>query len=119
MMILTSSSPLIAAKVTIASITVGLNDVFVWHRHRLKFWPLFESLLIHVPMLILDGVEFAPLPVACGLTQGWPASCTLYIIGVDPLLSSLQQTHHISFVSGLVDDWSMGCHGMLVFSAVS
>ena len=43
----------------------------------------------------------------------------LYIIGVDPLLSSLQQTPRISGVSGFVDDWSMGCHGMLAISAVS
>ena len=63
---------------------------------------IVESLLTHVLMLILDGVEFAPLPVACGLTQGCPASCMLHIIGVDPLLSSLQQTPHISGVSGLV-----------------
>ena len=43
----------------------------------------------------------------------------LYIIGVDPLLSSLQQTPHISGVSGFVDDWSMGCHGLPAISAVS
>ena len=43
----------------------------------------------------------------------------LYIIGVDPLLSSLQQTPRISSVCGFVDDWSMGCHGMLAISAVS
>ena len=43
----------------------------------------------------------------------------LYIIGVDPLLSSLQQTPRISGVSGFVDGWSMGCHGMLAISAVS
>ena len=43
----------------------------------------------------------------------------LHIIGVDPLLSSLQQTPHISGVSGFVDDWSIGCHGMLAISAVS
>ena len=39
----------------------------------------------------------------------------LYIIGVDTLLSSLQQTPCISCVSGFVDDWSMGCHGMLAW----
>ena len=43
----------------------------------------------------------------------------LYIIGVDPLLSSLQQTPHISGVSGFVDDGSMGCHGLPAISAVS
>ena len=43
----------------------------------------------------------------------------LDIIGVDPLLSSLQQTPRISGVSGFVDGWSMGCHGMLAISAVS
>ena len=43
----------------------------------------------------------------------------LYIIGVDSLLSSLQQTPRTSSVSGFVDDWSMGCHGMLAISAVS
>ena len=57
--------------------------------------------------------------MASGLTQGCPASCMLYIIGVDPLLSSLQQTPRISGVSGFVDDWSMGCHGMLAIFAVS
>ena len=41
-MILTCSSPLIAAKVTIAWITVGFNDIFVRHRHRRKFWPLLN-----------------------------------------------------------------------------
>ena len=43
----------------------------------------------------------------------------LYIIGVDPLLSSLQQTPRISGVCGFVDDWSMGFHGMLAISSVS
>ena len=43
----------------------------------------------------------------------------LYIIGVDPLLSSLPQTPRISGVSGFVDGWSMGCHGMLAISADS
>ena len=43
----------------------------------------------------------------------------LYIIGVDPSLSSLQQTPHISGVSGFVDDWSMGCHGLPAISAAS
>ena len=80
---------------------------------------IVESLLISMPVLILDGVEFAPLVLASGLTQGSLASCMLYIIGVDPLLSSLQQTSHISGVSGFVDDWSMGCHGLPAISAVS
>ena len=80
---------------------------------------IVESLLISMPVLILDGVEFAPLELASGLTQGCPASCMLYIIGVDPLLSSLQQTPHISSVSGFVDDWSMGCHGLSAISEVS
>ena len=80
---------------------------------------IVESLLINLPVLILDGVELAPLHLASGLTQGCPASCMLYIIGVDPLLSSLQQTPHISGVSGFVDDWSMGCHGLPAISAVS
>ena len=52
---------------------------------------IVESLLINMPVLILDGVEFAPLHLASGLTQGCLASCMLYIIGVDPLLSALQQ----------------------------
>ena len=56
---------------------------------------IVESLLINMPVLILDGVEFAPLHLASGLTQGCHASCMLYIIGVDPLLSALQQTPHI------------------------
>ena len=77
-----------------------------------------ESFLINMPVLILDGVEFAPLELASGLTQGCPASCMLYIIGVDPLLSSLQQTPHTSGVSGFVDDWSMGCHGLSAISEV-
>ena len=73
---------------------------------------IVESLLINMPVLILDGVELVPLELASGLTQGCPASCMLYIIGVDPLLPSLQQTPHISGVSGSVDDWSMGWHGL-------
>ena len=80
---------------------------------------LVECLLVNIPVLILDGVEFAPLHLASGLTQGCPASCMLSIIGVDPLLCSLQQTPRVSGVSGFVDDWSMGCHGMLAISAVS
>ena len=80
---------------------------------------LVECLLVNMPVLILDGVEFAPLHLASGLTQGCPASCMLYIIGVDPLLSSLHQTPRVSGVSGFVDDWSMGCHGMPAVSAVS
>ena len=64
------------------------------------------------------SVEFAPLHLASGLTQGCPSSCMLYIIGVDPLLSSLQQTR-LSGVSGFVDDWIMGCQGMPAISAVS
>ena len=76
---------------------------------------IVESLLINMPVLILDGVEFAPLELVSGLTQGCPASCMLYIVGVDPLLPSLQQTPHISGVSVFVDDWSHGlpwhvCH---------
>ena len=47
MMILTCSSPLIAAKVTIAWITVCFNDVFVRHRHRRKFWPLLNRFSAH------------------------------------------------------------------------
>ena len=70
---------------------------------------IVESLRINMPVLILDGVEFEPLHLASGLTQGCPVSCMLYIIGVDPLLSSLQQTPRVSGVSGFVDDWSMGC----------
>ena len=78
---------------------------------------IVESLLINMPVLILDGVEFAPLHLASGLTQGCPASCMLYIIGVDPLLSSLQQTPHISGVSGFLDDlWvAMACLPSLQF----
>ena len=72
-----------------------------------------------MPVLILDGVEFAPLHLASGLTQGFLASCMLNIIGFDPFLSSLQQTFRIAGVSGFDDDWSMGCHGMFVISAVS
>ena len=79
---------------------------------------IVESLLINMPVLILNGVEFAPLHLASGLTQGCPASCMLYIIGVDLLQSFLQQTPRISGVSGFLDDWSMGCHGMLAISAV-
>ena len=76
---------------------------------------IIESLLINMPVLILHGVEVAPLELASGLTQGCSASCMLYIIGVDPLLSSLQQTPHISGVSGFIDDWVHGlpwlaCH---------
>ena len=80
---------------------------------------IVKSILINMPVLILEGVEFAPLHFASGLTQGCLASCMLYISGVDPLLSSLQQTPHISGVSGFVDDRSMGCHGLPAISAVS
>ena len=41
-----------------------------------------------MPVLILDGVEIAPLHLASGLTKGCPASCMLYKIGVDLLLAS-------------------------------
>ena len=78
-----------------------------------------ESFLFNMPVLILDGVVLVPLQLVSGLIQGYPASCMLYIIGVDPLLPSLQQTPHISGVSGFVDDWSMGCHGLPAISAVS
>ena len=80
---------------------------------------LVDCLLLNVPVLILDGVEFAPLHLASGLTQGCPASCMHYIIGVDPLLFSLHQTPLVSGVSAFVDDWSMGCQGMPALSAVS
>ena len=80
---------------------------------------IVESLLFSVPVLLLDGVELAPLQLASRLVQGYLASCMLYIIRVDPLLPSLQQTPHISGVSGFVDDWSMGCHGLPAISAVS
>ena len=104
-MILICSSPLIAAKVIIASITASTPpDILA----------IVESLLINMPVLFLDCVEFAPLELVSGLTHSCPASCMLYIIGVDPLLSSLQQTPHISGVSGFVDDWVHGpwlaCH---------
>ena len=84
-----------------------------------EIFAIVESLLINMPVLILDGVEFAPLVLASGLTQGCPASGMFYIIGVNPLLSSLQQTPHISSVSGFVDDCSMGCHGLSATSEVS
>ena len=80
---------------------------------------LVECLLVNMPVLILDGVEFAPLHLASGLTQGCPASYMLYIIGVDPLLSSLHQTPLVSGVPGFVDDRCMGCEGMPALSAVS
>ena len=80
---------------------------------------LVDCLLVNMPVLILDGVEFVPFHLASGLTQGSPASCMLYIIGVDPLLSSFQQSPLVSGVSGFVDDWSMGCKGMPALSAVS
>ena len=35
---------------------------------------ILESLLINMPVLILDGVDFAPLHLASGLTQGCPGS---------------------------------------------
>ena len=80
---------------------------------------IVESLFINLPVLTLDGVEFAPLELESGLTQGCPASCMPYIIGVDPLLSSLQQTPYISGVSGFVVDWSMDCHGLPAIFAAS
>ena len=115
MMILICSSPLIAAKVTIAWLQRCLRKAST----PPEILAIVESFLINMPVLILDGVEFAPLELASGLTQGCPASCMLHIIGVDPLLSSLQQTPHISGVSGFVDDWSMGCHGLSAISEVS
>ena len=63
---------------------------------------------VNMLVLVLVGVEFAAVQLASGLTQGCPASCMLYIIGVDPLLSSLQHDPLVSGVSGFVDDWSMG-----------
>ena len=45
---------------------------------------IIESLLINLPVLLLDGVEFTPLELTSGLTQDCRASCMLYIIGVDP-----------------------------------
>ena len=81
---------------------------------------IVESLLVNMPVLILDGVEFAPLRLASGLTQGCLASCMLYIIGVDSFCCLLcNRVLTFSGVSGFVDDWSMGCHGMLAISAVS
>ena len=74
---------------------------------------------VNMLVLVLGGVEFAAVQLASGLTQGCPASCMLYIIGVDPLLSSLQHDPLVSGVSGFVDDWSMGCNGMPALSAVS
>ena len=38
---------------------------------------LVECLLVNMPVLILDGVEFAPHHLASDLTQGCPASCML------------------------------------------
>ena len=80
---------------------------------------LVDCLLVNMPVLVLAGVEFAALELASGLTQSCPASCMLYIIGVDPLLSPLQHDPLVSGVSGFVDDWSMGCKGMNALSAVS
>ena len=117
-MIPTCSSPLIAVGVTTAEITAGFRDVSVRHQHRQKSWPSLNA-LVNMPVIIPDGVEFGPLHLASGLTQGCPASCMLCIIGVDPLLSSLQQTPRLSGVSGFVDDWIMGCQGMPAISAVS
>ena len=69
---------------------------------------LVDCLLVNLPVLVLGGVEFAALQLASGLTQGCPASCMPYIIGVDPLLSSLQHDPLVSGVSGFVDGWSWG-----------
>ena len=80
---------------------------------------LVDCLLVNMPVLVLGDVEFAALESASGLTQGCPASCMLYIIGVDPLLSSLQHDPLVSGVSGFDDDGSMGCKGMNALSAVS
>ena len=65
-MILACSLPLIAAKVTIEWTTVGFKDVFVRHQHLLA---LVECLLVNMPVLILDGVDFAPLHLAFGLEE--------------------------------------------------
>ena len=94
-----------------AWIAAGFKDASV--RHRSRILAFVDCLLVNMPVLILDGVEFAPLRLAPGLTQGCPASCMLYTIGIDPLLSSLQQTPRF------VDDRSMGCKSMLALSAVS
>ena len=80
---------------------------------------IVECLLVDMLVLVLGGVEFAALHLASGLTQGCPASCMFYIVGVHPLLSSLQRVPLVSGVSGFVDDWSMGCRGTLAPAAVS
>ena len=70
-----------------------------------------KALLVNMPILVLDGIEYGMLQLASGLTQGCPASCMLYIIAVDPLLAALQRVQRRKGVSGFVDDWSIGCKG--------
>ena len=78
-----------------------------------------KFVVFNMPVLLLDGVELAPLQLASRLVQGYPASFMLYIIRVYPLLPFLQETPYISGVSGFVDDWSMDCHGLPAISAAS
>ena len=41
----------------------------------------------------------------CGLRQGGPLSCLLYVIAVDPLLCSMAAVPEVELVLGFVDDW--------------
>lgn len=63
---------------------------------------LVHVLLSNAPVLCLGGEEYGSLELAAGLTQGCPASCLLYIIGVDPMLASLSRLPGVSGVSGFV-----------------
>ena len=59
---------------------------------------IVNALLINKPVLLMDGVEHSALDLRSGLTLGCPASCVLYIIAVDPLLSALQRMERLSCV---------------------
>ena len=80
---------------------------------------IVKALVVNMPVLVLDGLEYGPLRLLAGLTQGCPASCMLYIIAVDAMLSALQRIPRLRGVSGFVDDWSMGCRGLSVVAEVS
>ena len=58
-------NPVLVTVVDGVVVTVAFNDVFVRHRYHRKLCPknvaIVESLLFNMPVLLLDGVELAPL----------------------------------------------------------
>ena len=75
--------------------------------------------MMNMPVLVLDGAEYGIVEFLSGLTQGCPASCILYVIGVDPMLAALCRMPRLKCVSGFVDDWTIGCLGLGAVAEVS